>query len=70
MEWVEVQFPGTRDVFIANRLVGPTNKPLITREGPQTIHLGPDGGYKPREQRVNVTGTAADDPKIVIFQRT
>ncbi|MGH7342523.1 MAG: hypothetical protein ACREKH_18725 [Candidatus Rokuibacteriota bacterium] len=70
MEWVEVQFPATRDVFIGNRLVGATNTLLTTREGPQTIHLGPGGGYKPRERRVNVTGTAADDPMTVIFSRS
>ena len=47
MEWVEVQFPATRDVFIDKRLVGPTNKLLVTREGRQTIDLGPGGGYRP-----------------------
>jgi hypothetical protein len=70
MEWLEVVFPGTRDVFIGDRLVGATNMLLITREGPQTIHLGPGGGYKPRYRNVNVTATAADNPMIVAFLRS
>jgi len=69
MEWLEVQFPTTRDVYIDARLVGATNTLLATREGLQTIDLGPGGGYRPRSRRVKVTETAADDPKIVVFTR-
>jgi hypothetical protein len=69
VEWIKVTFPAVRDVFIDDRLVGATNKLLLTREGRQKIDLGPDGGYRPRSKHITVTDTAADDPKIVEFTR-
>ena len=67
VEWIEVHFPGTRDVYIDDRIAGPTNIPLTTREGAQKIDLGPESGYTPLSRRVPVTNTAFDDPKIVTF---
>jgi hypothetical protein len=71
MEWIEVTWGGRkRDVYIDDRLAGATGELLTTREGPQKIDLGPDGGYRPRSRRVTVTDTSADDPKVVEFSIT
>ncbi|MGH8593081.1 MAG: hypothetical protein ACREX9_12905 [Gammaproteobacteria bacterium] len=68
MEWVIVNYPRVRDVFVDGRRSGPTNLLLIVREGTQTVHLGTPVDYQPARRTLTVTGTSAADPEMIKFE--
>lgn len=68
MEWVIVNYPRVRDVFVDRRRSGPTNQILIVREGTQTFDLGTPVDYRPARRTVTVTGTSAADPEMIEFE--
>ncbi len=67
IQWMVVQYPTLRDVFIDGKRAGQTNKPLMVREGTQEVHLGQPVDYTPRKRRVTVTDTSEALPKEISF---
>lgn len=67
IQWMIVQYPRVRDVFIDGMRAGETNKILLVSEGTQTVHLGQPVDYAPKKRRVLVTDTSEDHPKEVSF---
>jgi hypothetical protein len=74
MEWVIVNYPGTRDVFFSNALYknqrwGTTNRVLSMPAGQATIDLGRPVDYSPSKQSLVITGTSVEDPLKIKFGR-
>ena len=70
-QYIKVIFPTRRKVLIDDTPAGFTNSVFQVEAGNHTITLGQSKkNYSPEEQNVNVTGTMASEPLIVVFTRT
>lgn len=67
IQWMIVQYPRVRDVFIDGMRAGQTNEIMPVSEGTQDVDLGKPVDYTPKKRRVLVTNTTEDDPKEVLF---
>ena len=67
MEFVIVQYPESRDVYIDEQLAGKTNESLLVEEGHHQFDLGIPGDYLPLSQEFVVEGTTELTPLVVIF---
>ena len=75
MEWVIVNYPGTRDVFFSNALYknqrwGTTNRLLSMPAGQATIDLGMPVNYSPHRQTIMIIGTSVENPMEIEFGRS
>jgi hypothetical protein len=68
-EWVLVQFPGDRSVFVDDGLLGRTNNKFVVQRGAHTFHLGDPRDYTPPLIQCMVVGTSQDHPMILVFTR-
>jgi hypothetical protein len=75
MEYVIVEFPERREVFIANQSQGDNRDPvtgvyrvLMVGDGRHTFHLGGPPNYTPLSQTVVVANTNPIAPLRVVFQ--
>jgi hypothetical protein len=66
--WVLVRYPRNRLVFADGERLGLTNKLLIIAPGRHIFDLGSDVNYTPALRRIDVVGTTADDPTIIVFE--
>jgi hypothetical protein len=74
MEWVIVNYPGTRDVFFSNALYknqrwGTTNRLLSMPTGQATIDLGMPVDYSPRKKTIVIAETSVEEPLEIEFGR-
>jgi hypothetical protein len=67
MEFVVVNFPTSRRVFIDNIPQGLTGSPQGVEEGVHVFDLGDPLDYMPESLQANVTGTTATDPMPIAF---
>ena len=67
MEWMIVNYPRVRDVFVNTRRWGQTNHLLVIGPGTWTISLGQPVDYLPEQQPVTVANTTAASPQEVTF---
>jgi hypothetical protein len=67
IEWIRVDYPRTRDVFIDKRRSHVTNEILAVGEGTHRVDLGEPVDYQPAKQLVSVTNTSAQSPKVITF---
>jgi len=70
MEYVRVDYPQERDVYIDGQLAGKTNQPLMVEEGHHVFDLGGPHDYTPASQEVLVQNTTLIDPQVVEFSPT
>ena len=68
MEYLRVNFPVVRAVFVDGDECGRTNQLIRLDPGTHLIDLGDPPDYRPREQRHLVQGTTADRPLVVDFE--
>jgi hypothetical protein len=67
MEWIIVDYPFVRDVFIGGELCGRTNRMMAVGPGTQRIDLGEPVDYTPRRRTVTVSGTSRTRPREIAF---
>jgi hypothetical protein len=67
MEYLRVEFAQSRTVLANGDDVGLTNTTLILEANAYRIRLS-GSGYNPASQRVVLSGTLPDNPRIVSFQ--
>jgi hypothetical protein len=67
MEWIIVDYPRVRDVFVDGRRTGQARELLIVREGTQVFDLGVPADYQPSKRKVRVTNTSEADPMTIAF---
>lgn len=68
MEYIIVQYPDVRTVYIDGEENGSTGDTLRVEEGTHTINLGDPRDYTPKWRRPQVTDTSARQPMIVEFE--
>lgn len=68
MEFVRVQYPDSRDVFIDGQKNGTTNQIIIVESGDYTFDLGPEKDYKPKKAIRRVSGTTSMRPEEIVFE--
>lgn len=66
-EFLLVQYPTERDVWVDDQRCGRTNVPIRVGEGHHQINLGPSLDYTPPSQTVEVRGCPAVAPKTISF---
>ncbi len=71
MEYVIVEFPDTRDVFVddGDDPVGSTNQMLELDEGTHYFNLGQPLNYRPATDWAKVTGTIPANPMTILFTK-
>ncbi len=75
VEFVIVEFPERRRVFIGNKSHGFNTrnngewKIFRLNQGTHTFHLGGENNYAPEKQKVVVKNTDPIDPMKVVFQK-
>lgn len=69
MEYIIVQYPNKRTVYIDDEENGNTGERLRVEEGTHTINLGDPRDYRPKWRRPQVTGTTAIKPMIIEFEK-
>lgn len=67
MEYIRVEYPGKRDVYINDIIVGITNEMFMIDSGHYGIHLGSPHDYEPDFVSVDVEDTAPIAPLLIIF---
>ena len=72
MEYVVVEFPDKRDVFVddVETPVAVTNELFEVEEGTHCFKLGGPKDYQPEVYCGLVTGTIPANPMIVVFTKT
>ena len=68
MEYIIVNYPETRTVFIDGEDNGETGKRLRVEEGTHTINLGDPRDYRPKWRRPTVTDTTTVHPMVIEFE--
>jgi hypothetical protein len=68
-EWVFVQFPGERAVFVDGTPAGTTGEVLTVEAGVHRIDLGEPRDYRPSSVSTSVSGTAPLSPQLIHFQQ-
>ena len=71
MEYVIVEFPDIRDVFVDNgdNPVASTNEMFELEEGTHYFNLGQPLNYRPAPARATVTGTIPANPMKIVFTK-
>lgn len=69
MEYVIVNFPTRRIVYIDAEKSGYTNEVLRIESGTHDVDLGPRANYEPELQEVSVEGTTVLQPMQITFTR-
>jgi hypothetical protein len=67
MEWLRVEYPQVRDVFVDGTRWAATNEKFAVGSGPHAVHLGIPPGYQPPYWKGNVTGTTYTTPMVITF---
>jgi hypothetical protein len=70
LEWVWVDHPRVRDVFVDDIRTGTTNQLLIVSAGRHTFDLGKPVTYAPTRRMVTVTATTPATPRVIEFDET
>lgn len=68
MEYLRVNYPLLRAVFVNGDECGRTNELIRLETGVHRIHLGDPVDYRPSEQRHLVRGTSREHPLVVEFE--
>ncbi len=68
MEFVKVNFPTVRQVFIDGEEEGAVGDLIRVQRGLHTFDLGSPPDYTPPTQDVNVIGTTATSPREIDFE--
>lgn len=68
MEYILVEYPDVRTVYIDGEDNGSTGDILRVEEGTHTINLGDPRDYAPKWRRPVVTDTSARHPMIIEFE--
>lgn len=68
-QFFKVVYPEQRDVFVDGIKMGRTNRTIEIGPGTYTINLGSPRDYAPSRRRPSITGTFADVPFIVEFEK-
>ena len=68
MEYLRVNFPIVRPVYIDGDECGKTNMVIRIDPGTHVIHLGDPIDYRPSEQRHRVRDTTPERPLVVDFE--
>jgi len=68
-EYVRVIFEDQRDVFIAGKKMGRTNRKFRIGGGTYTFDLGEPKDYSPQRQKALVEDTTEDTPLEVHFAK-
>jgi len=69
VEYVIVEFPTDRLVYIDGEKDGTTNTLLKVDAGTHDFDLGPVENYRPGSRKVTLSGTSSIDPRIITFYR-
>jgi hypothetical protein len=68
VEYIVVQYPEARTVYIDGEENGATGERLRVEEGTHTINLGDPRDYTPKWRRPTVTGTTVVNPMLIEFE--
>jgi hypothetical protein len=66
-EFLLVEYPTDRAVWVDDQRCGFTNTPIQVGEGHHKIDLGPRANYTPPSQLVEVRGCPYEAPKTISF---
>ena len=66
-EFLLVQYPADRPVWVDDQKCGFTNVTIQVGEGHHTVDLGPNADYTPPSQFVEVRGCPEEAPKTISF---
>lgn len=69
MEYVIVNYPTNRNVFIDGEKNGRTNESLRVEAGTHIFDIGPLKNYKPGSRKVTVSDTSVLKPKKITFSK-
>ena len=69
MEYVIIEFPTNRLVYIDGEKNGYTNEVLRVDEGTHVFDLGPLANYRPASRSVTVSDTTPLEPREIAFYR-
>lgn len=67
MEYIRVEYPEKRDVYINDIIVGATNEVFMIDSGHYSIHLGSPHDYKPDIFSIVAEDTAPLAPLLIRF---
>lgn len=70
VEYVIVEYPADRPVFVDGEENGPTNAVLRIDAGTHRFNLGEPLDYKPKNRKVVLEDTTVLDPRKVKFKPT
>ena len=69
MEYVIVEFEGSRPVYVDGTESGTTNKIFRVGAGLHEFHLGMPLDYYPRQKRIAIRNTNSLEPEKIPFDR-
>jgi hypothetical protein len=69
LEFIVVQYPEKREVFIDGQLYGLTNITLYIQSGTHQIHLGVPKDYRPGEIVQAIQNTSPLEPAAIVFEK-
>jgi hypothetical protein len=71
LEYIIVEFPDTRDVFVddSDDSVASTNEMFQLEEGTHYFNLGQPVDYRPATDWAKVTGTIPANPMKIVFTK-